>query len=74
MEGKILLEDHSRGNEKPKYYSISKLGKFAYSNKQQLKDWVNKFDSTAQTGNLSEINYSIIDWKRKEGDRRQDPK
>jgi len=67
---KIELEDYCRVGHKPKYYSISTMGQFAYSHKDDLKEWVSievMNGVEVQKGDFDESTHELKDWKRKEG-------
>ena len=67
---KIQLENYCRINSKPKYYSISTMGQFAYSHKDDQKDWVSmeKLNGVkTEKGDFDENLHELKDWKRKEG-------
>ena len=36
----IKLKDYTRKGQKAKYYSMSAIGNFAYSNKEDLENWL----------------------------------
>jgi len=67
---KIELEDYCRVGHKPKYYSISTMGQFAYSHKDDLKEWVSievMNGVEVQKGDFDESTHELKDWKRKQG-------
>ena len=67
---KIELEDYCRVGHKPKYYTISSMGQFAYSHKDDLKEWVSievMNGVEVQKGDFDESTHELKDWKRKEG-------
>jgi len=67
---KIELEDYCRVGHKPKYYSISTMGQFAYSHKDDQKEWVSievMNGVEVQKGDFDESTHELKDWKRKEG-------
>jgi len=70
---KIELEDYCRVGHKPKYYSISTMGQFAYSHKDDLKEWVSievMNGVEVQKGDFDESTHELKDWKRKQGNTR----
>jgi len=70
---KIELEDYCRVGHKPKYYTISSMGQFAYSHKDDVKDWVSTeklYGVTPEKGDFDESMHELKDWKRKQGNTR----